>query len=366
MTVVGSNLESKEIGLSIGLSGTHYNTKIDTETGYLTLKSTDVDSFGNPVYADEGYWISDVINLGDKFADFDKFFTTETVNGTSSFSVQTRTSDNGYDWSEWVAIAMDGAIQSDTKQYIQVRIDLYAGFVNDIFIINKNEYTENNKYTENITIEEEYYAVPTLTSSTSTTGFSFSETYYSATYPNWKAFDENDSTDYLTASGTITGFLGYCFTNKTSIKGYKLKSSATSSRVNAMPKNWVIEGSSNTTDGIDGNWDVIDERTNQTWSTVKKEVVYEINGISKKYNAFRIKWTENNGYANYTAISSLNFLVPKKDILKLKREYEFDMTLDETWTKEGSLHRKLIKRDDWVRIDKLNILEKIGGEENEK
>lgn len=42
--------------------------------------------------------------------------------------------------------------------------------------------------------------------------------------------------------------------------------------------------------------------------------------------------------------------------LQLKREFEFDMIVDDSWTGEGKIHRKLIRRDDWTRIDKLNVL----------
>lgn len=145
MAFIGGNTEIKEVGLSISLSGTHNNTEI--KNGKLTLKSTDVDGNGLPIYAKEGFWTSDAINLGDNFKDFDKVFTTHVNNGLSSFSISTRVSDNNIDWSEWVAIAIDGTIQSETKQYIQVRIDLFAGFVTDSFVISNSDF-EENKFVE--------------------------------------------------------------------------------------------------------------------------------------------------------------------------------------------------------------------------
>ena len=154
MAIIGGNLENKEIGLPIDVSGTHSNTQIDTTTGYLTLKQIDTDGSGRPVYVDKGTWISDVIDLQDKFADFGKIFTTSVTNGNSSIAVLTRVSDNGTVWSEWIAVAYDGTIQSDTKQFIQVRIDFFAGFVTDVFLVSEfNNVNDVNLLDNNIFIE---------------------------------------------------------------------------------------------------------------------------------------------------------------------------------------------------------------------
>ncbi|WP_107838620.1 hypothetical protein [Metasolibacillus meyeri] len=147
MTTVGDNLERKEIGLPIGVSGTHNNTEIDAATGYLRLAQVDTDGQGNPVYAEQGTWISDVINLEDKFHDFEKVFSNSIDNGTSSIAILTRFSDNNIDWSDWIAAGYDGAILSDTKQYIQIRIDLSAGFVTDVFLVANSDF-ESNAFVE--------------------------------------------------------------------------------------------------------------------------------------------------------------------------------------------------------------------------
>lgn len=166
MAIVGGNLEKKEIGLSIGISGTHRYTEIDEVTGHLRLAQVDVDGSENPIYAEEGTWISKVINLEDKFLDFEKVVTTHTTNGASLFTISTRTSDNSMDWSEWTAIAGDGTIQSDTKQYIQVKIDLFAGFVTDNFKISNSDF-EINEFVEasnSLRLKREYQHDMTLDS----------------------------------------------------------------------------------------------------------------------------------------------------------------------------------------------------------
>ncbi|MET4561043.1 hypothetical protein ABIA69_002188 [Lysinibacillus parviboronicapiens] len=358
MALIGGNLEKKEIGLPIGVSGTHDNTEINKTTGFLQLVEVDVDGQGNPIYTEEGSWTSDVIDLGDVFQDFEKIFTTNTNNGASSFAVLTRVSDNGRDWSDWIAIAEDGAIQSDTKQYIQVRIDLFAGFVTDVFTISNSDFN-TNEFIEEKEVKAGSYIVPKLTSNTSSSeGFAFAETeYHTNNYPAWKAFDKADTSEgYVTASGAKTGFLGFCFKNKITVTKYKIRSMA-SSYLNSMPKNWILQGSNDTTDGINGTWEVLDTQTNQTWTTVNTDKVYAVSN-KVRFHAYRIKFSANNDHASYTGIGELDFYVEGTTSLSLKREYQHDMTLDSTWSDTGSLHRKKITRDDWVRIDRLEVATK--------
>lgn len=201
MPTVGGVIEKKKIGLPLGSSGgTFYNTYYDNTDNSIKLSVAKLDGNGNPVYEEEGYWISDKINLQDKFKDYEKVFTTHVDNGSSHIVIQTRTSSDGINWDNWTPIAMDGTIQSETKQYIQVKIIFYAGFVTDVYLISDFD-NEDEK----------------------------------------KLFEDNTFID--TANG-----------------------------------------------------------------------------------------------------------------LRLKREYEFDMELDESWNDEGSLHRKLISRDEWMRIDKIVLL----------
>ncbi|MDD1502591.1 hypothetical protein PVA17_07395 [Lysinibacillus sp. CNPSo 3705] len=356
MTVVGGNLERKEIGLTIGVSGTHYNTEINRTTGLLQLMQIDVDGHGNPIYTKQGSWTSDVVDLGDKFKDFEKVFTTNTNKGASSFAILTRVSDNGIDWSNWTAIAMDGAIQSDTKQFIQVRIDLFAGFVVDEFIIAKSDF-EKNEFIEEREVSLGRYVTPKLTSNTSSLeGFAFSATeFHTGNYPPWKAFDKADTSEgYITKSGVIEGILGFCFNSGKRITKYKIRSMAYSSVLNSMPKNWIVQGSNDTTDGINGSWYDLDTQSNQIWTTANTDKVFDITN-NASYRAFRINWTANNNFTAYSGIGELDFYEDGATALNLKREYENDMTLDKTWSDTGSIHKKKINRNDWVKIDKLEV-----------
>lgn len=357
MAIIGGNTEKKEIGLSIGVSGTHDRTKINNDTGYLELVDIDVDGQGNPIYVEQGSWTSDVIDLGDIFQDFDKVFTDNTINGASSFAVLTRVSSNNFDWSDWTPIALDGTIQSDTKQYIQVRIDLFAGFVADTFVIAKSDFNIN-EFLEVKEAKAGSYIVPKLTSNISSVeGFAFSETEYnSSTYQAWIAFDKADRNEgYLTKSGVKTGYLGFYFNNSARVSKYKVRSGGSSNYLSWMIKSWVLQASNDTSNGHDGTWVDLDTQTNQIWSTGFTDKVYEISN-KKNYHAYRIKWSENNDNASYSGIGELDFYEDGATSLSLKRDYTFDKQVDSTWSDTGSLHRKKITRSQWQRIDRLEVL----------
>lgn len=354
MALIGGNTEKKKIGLSIGVSGTHDKTKISKDTGFLELVDIDVDGEGRPIYVEQGSWTSDVIDLGDIFQDFEKVFTDSKINGSSSFAVLTRVSSNNYDWSDWVAIAEDGTIQSATKQFIQVRIDLFAGFVTDVFVIAKSDFNIN-EYLEEKEVRVGQYIVPKLTSNTSSSkGFAFSETQFSGTFSAWYAFDKADRTEgYVTKSGVKNGFLGFYFNNKKRVSKYKIRSMSGSGYLSSMPKNWIFQGSNDTTDGLNGTWIDLDTQTNQIWTKVNTEKVYSISN-SSKFHAYRVKWSDNNGF-QYTGLGELDFCESGTTSLSLKRDYTYDKELDSTWSGTGSINRKKITRSQWQRIDRLEV-----------
>ncbi|AJK88688.1 MULTISPECIES: hypothetical protein [Lysinibacillus] len=357
MALIGGNTEKKKIGLSIGVSGTHDKTKINKDTGFLELVDIDVDGEGKPIYVEQGSWTSDVINLGDIFQDFEKVFTDSIVNGASSFAVLTRVSSNNYDWSDWVAIAEDGTIQSATKQFIQVRIDLFAGFVTDLFFIAKRDFNIN-EFLEEKEVKIGGYVVPKLTSNTSSSlGFAFSETEYSSSYSAWYAFDKaNKAEGYLSRNGFLTGFVGFYFNNPVRVSKYKVRSAGgTSGQLSGMVKSWVLQGSLDTTNGTNGTWVNLDTQTNQSWTVGYQDKEYSISN-KDTYKAYRLKFTENNGHASYTGLGELDFYGEGTTSLSLKRDYTYDKELDSTWSDTGSLHRKKITRSQWQRIDRLEVL----------
>lgn len=146
---VGGIIETKEIGLRISDSGTYENTEI--LDGKLVLKKVD-----ELTYYEEGSWTSDVIDLTDNFAEFGKLFATYEDTNNATIAILTRTSSDGITFDEWVALGEDGSILSEKKQFIQVKVNLFAGYVNQEVVISEfNDINEKERFTPNEYINTE-------------------------------------------------------------------------------------------------------------------------------------------------------------------------------------------------------------------
>ncbi|AEO93622.1 gp363 [Bacillus phage G] len=365
-------LETKEIGLPISTSGTHFNTEIDEVTNTLRLKKVDTDATGTVLYASEGYWISNVIDLGDKFADFDKIFTTNVNAGSSSFSIFTRVSDNSITWSDWVAIAVDSTIQSETKQYIQIKINLFAGYTDSVFLIssfknandvnlfdNKNFIDTSNglKLKRNYSfdmIKDETWKdtgslhrmfitrsewlkidrlevknkpfikantdlVGILNADTSSNIKLYSSTVYGSQFENWKAFNGiNDGGVNCTLLSGTSGYLAIVFNTKQPLGKYRIGYADIQTN-NAVPTDWILYGSNDTTNGVDGAWTIIDTVSNQAWTAGQKgfrDFEIENKYGLVQYKAYRFSHSKNNGYSIYTAYSEIQLISPSYDVEK--------------------------------------------------
>lgn len=150
---VGGIVEEKDIGLSVSTSGTFTNTEL-TEDGKVRLKIVELNESGEPIYATQGEWVSEVINIGDKFKEFGKLLTAHTSEGTSSIKAYSRTSNNGVAFDPWIEILEDGSIQSEKRLYIQVKIVFKSGKVinatsaGDITVPDGIDLFSENKYVE--------------------------------------------------------------------------------------------------------------------------------------------------------------------------------------------------------------------------
>lgn len=350
MPTQGGIVEQKTIGINIGTEGTFSNTEL--VDGKIQLKKSQE---GSNDFSPMGFWTSNIIDIGDNFKDYGKVIITHTNTDNSRISVTTRSSSNSINFSQWTKIGEDGSILSPKNRYMQLRIELYAGTsIAEIKVENK-EYVENNSFIENTTYLEGRYITPTLTSNTSSPlGFAFAETENSPTYVAWRAFDKRNVNWYSTATGNITGFLGFCFFNESYlVTQYKVRDAGTPFTI--MPKDWFLEGSNDTTNGTDGKWEVLDSQTNQIWESTNTDKIYSITKSNGRYKAFRLRWTTNNGNTGSTRIGELDFFSPAQTALQLKREYKYNMTKDSTWSDTGSLHSKNITRDEWLRIDRLDV-----------
>lgn len=345
--------EVKEIGVAIDLTGSFFRTEL--VDGKLTLQAETILSDNSKIYHSDGNWTSKIINLGDKFKEFGKVFVDSVQEGDSSFTIQTRSSSNSSDWSSWMGILADGTIQSPVAQYIQIRINLVAGKDISNIVLPKADYLADNEFITTKSSEVEGgYKVPQLTSNTSS-GLAFASSSYAVANEAWKAFDKTVGSIYASSTLEINnGFLGYLFKESLVVSKYRISSTSTASLVNSTAKDFVLEGSKDTNNGKDGTWIVLNSQTNQVW-TANQQREYEVEN-SEYFKAYRIRWTSNNGGVTYTSINELDFFSPQADSLVLKKDFEFDMSLDTTWTDEGSLHRKEITREEWLRIDKMEVI----------
>lgn len=141
MTSVGGNVESKNINLNFGTSGTF----VDCEfiNGRMQLKQISVDSDGTSIYASQGTWTSATINIGDNFKEYGKIIASEIKQGNSSIKLETRTSLDGVTFGEWQDVLIDGTVVSTKYIYIQVRLTFYADFGNVNFYLSKGNNTND-------------------------------------------------------------------------------------------------------------------------------------------------------------------------------------------------------------------------------
>lgn len=338
-------IEQKPIGIPIGTDGTFSNTEF--KNGAIQIKASSQEPLE---YYPMGLWTSNIVNIGDSFKDFGKIILTVTNKNDSKVEISTRTSADGISFSIWQKTTEDGSIISPKNKFLQVRLALYAGATISKIDIATDEYIGNNEFVESVIYKESAPIVPVLTSDTSSAnGVAFSSSNAGSAYLAWKAFDRLDTTYMRTGSGQTTGQVGFLF--NTPQKIYKYTVGNYTPMNNIMATGWELQASNDTTTGLDGSWVVLDTQTAQTWGTTATVKEYFIaNQI--EYKAYRLNLTSNTGGATI-GIGELNFIVPSVENIQLKRDYKFDMTQDSTWSDTGSLHKKDIVGDEWLKIDKL-------------
>lgn len=338
-------VEQKPIGIPIGTDGTFSNTEF--KNGAIQIKASSQEPLE---YYPVGLWTSNIVNIGDSFKDFGKIILTVTNKNGSKVEISTRTSADGVSFSTWQKTTEDGSIISPKNKFLQVRLTLYAGTTISKIDIANDEYIGNNEFVESVIYKESAPIVPVLTSDTSSAnGVAFSSSNAGSAYLAWKAFDRLDTTYMRTGSGQTTGQVGFLF--NTPQKIYKYTVGNYTPMNNIMATGWELQASNDTTTGLDGSWVVLDTQTAQSWGTTATVKEYSI-ANQTEYKAYRLNLTSNTGGATI-GIGELNFIVPSVESIQLKRDYKFDMTQDSTWSDTGSLHKKDIVGDEWLKIDKL-------------
>lgn len=110
----------------------------------------------------EGYWESEVIDLVDKFRDYDRVALSKEQQTKDNYAILTRVSDNGIEFDDYIATTPDGKVQSEMKRFIQIRVVFFAGLLIEEKTLHSFESEseiedwENNKY---ITIDSESHVL---------------------------------------------------------------------------------------------------------------------------------------------------------------------------------------------------------------
>lgn len=139
--------ETKEIGIDTGIDiGTYHNTEF--KDGSIQLKQTAINANGKPIYAMEGYWESNIIDLIGAFKEYDTVALTKTQMTKDIYSIETRTSSDGIAFTEYQALTETSKIQSPKNRYIQVKINFFAGLNVETYIVaNFNNAAEKDNWT---------------------------------------------------------------------------------------------------------------------------------------------------------------------------------------------------------------------------
>lgn len=89
----------------------------------------------------------------------------------------------------------------------------------------------------------------------------------------------------------------------------------------------------------------------------------QIRSTKNRYIRVRINFTAGKGetkveISNIKLIESNEFIEEVDGVIQFKKNLKFDMTIDNSWSEDGTLNRRLVRREDWLKIDSLNVADK--------
>lgn len=162
-------IERKGIGINLELSGTHSNTELID--GFIQLKPTLIN--GVTTYPQTGFWVSNVINIGDNFNDYDNLVSNIVNDGDSSAKIFTRSSQNGITFGDWIEIGTSNEINSQKNQYVQIRIELTSAESNSAVVFDLSKFSsEYAEFTNgSVKLRKEFETEMVLDDSWTSDGF---------------------------------------------------------------------------------------------------------------------------------------------------------------------------------------------------
>ncbi|NMI02858.1 hypothetical protein HF638_02665 [Paenibacillus sp. SZ31] len=150
-------------------------------------------------------------------------------------------------------------------------------------------------------------SVPPMTSSITPSGFA-SASGYASTYDAWQAFSDKPSGNMAWICNARTGWICYRFDVPIVITKYTiLPPSDNTSTLTRSPKDWILEGSNNSTNGSDGTWITLDSVAGTTgWAmNTKKEFTF---ANVNSYLCYRIRITLNSGDTSYVSVWQIELM----------------------------------------------------------
>ncbi len=144
-------------------------------------------------------------------------------------------------------------------------------------------------------------ATPTMTSNVLPSPYVVAASSFLAAYDPWKAFDKNNTTEWATATGTLTGWLSFDFSVRKQVMQYTVVA-ITGAELQA-PQAWTFEGSND-----NANWTILDTQTNQTAWIGGTKRVFPMPNQTSRYRYYRINVSLNCGNSSNLCIGSLEIM----------------------------------------------------------
>jgi hypothetical protein len=136
------------VGIPIDLSKGTFNN-VEYVNGKLQLSTTETLPNGKKRYYDFGFWESEVIDLVEKYKDFDRLVSNLTKQTNDNITIYTRTSSDMFSWTSYTPLNQDNTIASPIGRYIQIKVSFTAGQTNEILTVDDFNSGDDNKFLPN-------------------------------------------------------------------------------------------------------------------------------------------------------------------------------------------------------------------------
>lgn len=268
------------------------------------------------------------ITSNDDYSEWYKYIVTSTLNNTISpgdNSVWNWNSGSAYSWTTTTASAnstyrarkglsavnaFNAPASSNATSNTGYRplFEVEVLPMNRSFINHKGSYKRFDARTPEIPeTHASTDSVPPMTSSNTPSGFASSSGYFS-TSDAWQAFSDKPSGSMVWISNSRTGWICYRFDVPIVITKYTiLPPSDNTSVLTRSPKDWILEGSSDSTNGSDGTWITLDTVTGTTGWEMNKKKEFTFSNINS-YLTYRIRVTLNSGDSSYVSIWQIELM----------------------------------------------------------